>query len=105
MAARRGPMQPARKVTPARAAGRRCAAPRPACTTRRPPPPGTRARRRRADRTRAPGAAPSPAGKTTLLQLLAGKYMVGRSVITVLGRSPFYDLVRRRYATSSKMGS
>lgn len=34
------------------------------------------------------------AGKTTLLQLLAGKYMVGRSVITVLGRSPFYDLVR-----------
>ncbi|KAI8469699.1 MAG: P-loop containing nucleoside triphosphate hydrolase protein [Monoraphidium minutum] len=32
------------------------------------------------------------AGKTTLLQVLAGKYMVGRSVITVLGRSPFYDL-------------
>ncbi|GBF94489.1 P-loop containing nucleoside triphosphate hydrolase [Raphidocelis subcapitata] len=32
------------------------------------------------------------AGKTTLLQLLAGKYMVGRDVITVLGRSPFHDL-------------
>lgn len=37
---------------------------------------------------------PAPTGKTTLLQLLAGKYMVGRNVITVLGRSPFYDLVR-----------
>ena len=35
-----------------------------------------------------------PPGKTTLLQLLAGKYMVGRSAITVLGRSPFFDLVR-----------
>ena len=34
-----------------------------------------------------------PIGKTTLLQLLAGKYMVGRDAIRVLGRSPFYDLV------------
>jgi CCR4-NOT complex subunit CAF16 len=36
------------------------------------------------------------AGKTTLLQLIAGKYMVGRDTIRVLQRSPFYDMVRRR---------
>lgn len=34
-------------------------------------------------------------GKTTLLQLVAGKYMVGRDSIRVLGQSPFYDMVRR----------
>ena len=33
-------------------------------------------------------------GKTTLLQLLAGKYMVPKESVLVLGRSPFYDLVR-----------
>lgn len=33
------------------------------------------------------------AGKTTLLQLIAGKYLVGRDVIRVLGSSPFYDTV------------
>jgi hypothetical protein len=33
------------------------------------------------------------AGKTTLLQLLAGKYMVPKQVIRVLGESPFYDMV------------
>jgi ABC-type uncharacterized transport system ATPase subunit len=33
------------------------------------------------------------AGKTTLLQLIAGKYLVGREVIRVLGSSPFYDTV------------
>lgn len=31
--------------------------------------------------------------KTTLLQLIAGKYMVGRDVIRVLQQSPFYDMV------------
>ncbi len=34
-----------------------------------------------------------PAGKTTLLQLLAGKYMVPRDRILVLGESPFYNTV------------
>jgi ABC-type uncharacterized transport system ATPase subunit len=43
------------------------------------------------DRLCANGAA---AGKTTLLQLLAGKYMVPKQVIRVLGESPFYDMVR-----------
>jgi energy-coupling factor transporter ATP-binding protein EcfA2 len=33
------------------------------------------------------------AGKTTLLQLIAGKYMVGRETIRVLGQSPFYAMV------------
>jgi CCR4-NOT complex subunit CAF16 len=32
------------------------------------------------------------AGKTTLLQLLAGKYMVGQDVIRVLGRPAFHDI-------------
>lgn len=31
------------------------------------------------------------AGKTTLLQVLAGKHMVNRSMLCVLGRSPFHD--------------
>ena len=31
-------------------------------------------------------------GKTTLLQLLAGKYMVGQEVVRVLGRPAFHDL-------------
>lgn len=35
----------------------------------------------------------TPSGKTTLLQLLAGKYMVGRKDITVLGGAPFFDMV------------
>jgi hypothetical protein len=43
-----------------------------------------------------------PPGKTTLLQLLAGKYMVGREVVTVLGRSPFYDLVRGSQRAAAK---
>jgi hypothetical protein len=34
------------------------------------------------------------AGKTTLLQLIAGKYMVNKKTIVVLGQSPFHDLVR-----------
>jgi hypothetical protein len=34
------------------------------------------------------------AGKTTLLQLIAGKYMVAKKTIVVLGQSPFHDLVR-----------
>ena len=33
-------------------------------------------------------------GKTTLLQLLAGKYMVPRDRIVVLGEAPFHDMVR-----------
>jgi ABC-type Fe3+/spermidine/putrescine transport system ATPase subunit len=32
-------------------------------------------------------------GKTTLLQLIAGKYMVDKKTIVVLGQSPFHDLV------------
>lgn len=36
----------------------------------------------------------APAGKTTLLQLIAGKYMVAKKTIVVLGQSPFHDLVR-----------
>lgn len=32
------------------------------------------------------------AGKTSLLQLLAGKYMVGKEEVLVLGRPPFHDL-------------
>uniref|UniRef100_A0A383WA31 ABC transporter domain-containing protein n=1 Tax=Tetradesmus obliquus TaxID=3088 RepID=A0A383WA31_TETOB len=32
------------------------------------------------------------AGKTTMLQLIAGKYMVGRDKIRVLGQSPFYAM-------------
>lgn len=35
--------------------------------------------------------------KTTLLQLIAGKYMVGRDVIRVLQQSPFYDMVGAGY--------
>jgi len=31
-------------------------------------------------------------GKTTLLQLLGGKYMVGRKDITILGGAPFFDM-------------
>lgn len=34
------------------------------------------------------------AGKTTLLQLLGGKYMVGRKDITILDGAPFFDMVR-----------
>lgn len=32
------------------------------------------------------------AGKTTVLQLLAGKYLVDKTAILVLGQSPFHDL-------------
>lgn len=32
------------------------------------------------------------AGKTTLQQLVAGKYMVGKDSVMVLGRSPFHDM-------------
>jgi hypothetical protein len=32
-------------------------------------------------------------GKTTLLQLLGGKYMIGRKDVTILGGAPFFDMV------------
>lgn len=32
------------------------------------------------------------AGKTTLLQVLAGKYMVGQDVVRILGRPAFHDI-------------
>ncbi len=34
------------------------------------------------------------AGKTTLLQILAGKHMVGQDVVRIIGRSAFHDIVR-----------
>lgn len=33
-------------------------------------------------------------GKSTLLQILAGKHMVGPDAVLVLGRSAFHDVVR-----------
>ena len=33
------------------------------------------------------------AGKTTLLQILAGKHMVGQDVVRIIGRSAFHDIV------------
>jgi hypothetical protein len=35
---------------------------------------------------------PVPAGKTSLLQVLAGKYMVGQETVRILGRPAFHDL-------------
>lgn len=32
------------------------------------------------------------AGKTTLLQVLAGKYMVGPDTVRILGRPAFHDI-------------
>lgn len=32
------------------------------------------------------------AGKTTLLQILAGQYMVGRDAVRILGRPAFHDI-------------
>lgn len=40
------------------------------------------------------------AGKTTLLQILAGKFMVDRSMVCIIGDSPFHDLVRDPEAIS-----
>ncbi len=34
----------------------------------------------------------NPAGKTTLLQILAGKYMVGTEVVQIMGRPAFHDI-------------
>lgn len=34
------------------------------------------------------------AGKTTLLMLIAGRFMVDPEMVRVIGRSPFHDLVR-----------
>lgn len=33
-------------------------------------------------------------GKTTLLMLIAGRFMVDPDMVRVIGRSPFHDLVR-----------
>ena len=33
-----------------------------------------------------------PAGKTSLLQVLAGKYMVGQDTVRILGRPAFHDI-------------
>lgn len=33
------------------------------------------------------------AGKSTLLQILGGKYMVGQDVVRILGRPAFHDLL------------
>jgi hypothetical protein len=40
-------------------------------------------------------------GKTTLLEVLAGKHMVGRDVVRILGRPAFYDLM---LVTSGELG-
>lgn len=34
----------------------------------------------------------NPAGKTSLLQVLAGKYMVGQDTVRILGRPAFHDI-------------
>ena len=34
----------------------------------------------------------SPAGKSTLLQILAGQYMVGPEAVRILGRPAFHDI-------------
>ena len=41
------------------------------------------------------------AGKTTLLEVLAGKHMVGRDAVRILGRPAFYDLM---LVTSGELG-
>lgn len=40
-------------------------------------------------------------GKTTLLEVLAGKHMVGRDAVRILGRPAFYDLM---LVTSGELG-
>lgn len=41
------------------------------------------------------------AGKTTLLEVLAGKHMVSRDAVRILGRPAFYDLM---LVTSGELG-
>lgn len=41
------------------------------------------------------------AGKTTLLEVLAGKHMVNRDAVRILGRPAFYDLM---LVTSGELG-
>lgn len=45
------------------------------------------------------------AGKTTMLQVVAGKYMVGKQDVLVLGRSPFHDMQLTCQGTLSYLGT
>jgi hypothetical protein len=57
--------------------------PRPLCPTPQP---------RFAPPDRLPARPLLAAGKTSLLQVLAGKYMVGQDVVCILGRPAFHDI-------------